>query len=145
MKQRIRQGDLQRLKVALSAMINLIVKENSACDLQGGAKIRRRKFNGLSGFVKALMALPADTDYRPYETVLKRRLIVVRHRLVGHKGGQGLYGVFHAVDEKLQVLLKLDTVIGDMLRKLSDVDISEFQPPMRHVSDIKYWVEQSTQ
>lgn len=85
MPNRVSHGELLATVRKVSALLNAC---NCITKTQPGTKLGRlRKLSGLSRFLKAMASLPHNTDLRPYEPMLKKRLLKAQHRVFGLNPG----------------------------------------------------------
>ena len=128
-KQRLSQAKLQRALGALKPLIAAV--HDARTRYQDCVHLRTRHLSGLSRLLKALIALPASTDYSPYEAELKRRLIKVQHRV--HGMNYLPHAISYALVEDLPVVYR-DAVwaYADqaqvLLQSLADVVAHRYAP-----------------
>ncbi len=133
MAQRLSQAKLQRLQVALSAVIHAI--HDARVRYRDCRELRPRRLAGFSAFLRDLLALPHSADYRLFEVQLKRRLVRTQHRLFGRDGGAPgdcsldvqLPSVY------LDVLENYRLASRELLKALADVDITANHQPQLSV------------
>lgn len=136
MNKRLSQGKILQTARAVSRVITTVhdarTRYASCRDLRPG------RLNGLACYLKALAALPHNSDYTPFEAMLKRRLIKARHRVFGVPGSDDTKEHSLATRLPVQVTQSLDdfdTASLRMLRLLADV--APAQGPLLTVQQIR--------
>lgn len=136
MSRRITAAKLQRLLRVLQPLIAAV--HDARTRFADARHLRPRHLSGLSRFVKDVLSLPHTADLDLFEPVLKRRLVRVQHRLLGHATGEGALPYSLARDLPTVYLPKVrayEEVAGDLLCALADVPLSRV--PLKSVRDLR--------
>jgi len=133
MASRINQAVLQSYYRAWSDLVYAFRESRkqhpSSRDVPGGW----RRFRGHSEFLKALMSLnDVTTDYSVFESNLKRRLVIINHRLSGYKGSTGIYSSVHP--QYADLVEKHKAAWAKLMLRLADVQVTN--EPLKRVSEI---------
>lgn len=132
MASRINQAVLQSYYRAWSDLVYAFRetrKHPNSVGITGGF----RRFRGHSKFLKALISLnDVTTDYSVFELNLKRRLVVINHRLAGYKGSEGIYSSVHP--QYADFVEKHKVAWEKLMLRLADVQLTN--EPLKHVSEI---------
>lgn len=136
MNQRLSQGKILQAARVVSQVITTV--HDARARYASCQNLRPGRLNGLARYLKALAALPHDSDYTPFEGMLKRRLIKARHRVFGVPGADDTKA--HSLATRLPVqvnqsLEDFDTASLRMLRLLADVEPA--QGPLLTVRQIR--------
>ncbi len=132
MRQRLSQAKLQRLREALRDVIDCV--HYARVNEPALRHLRPRRLGGFAAFLREMLSLPHDTDYRPFEVQLKRRLVRTQHRVFGRRDDvfDGSL-VAQLPDACRGSLERYGLVAGELLKALSDVDIVANHQPLTTV------------
>lgn len=133
MASRINQAVLQSYYRAWSDLVYAFretrKRASNRRDISGGF----RRFRGHSEFLKRILALnDVKTDYSVFEQNLKRRLVIINHRLSGYKGSEGIYSEVHP--EHADLVEKHKQAWSKLMLRLADVQLTN--EPLKRVSEI---------
>lgn len=145
MNQRLSPAKLQRLACALTRLISAV--HDARVRYVSCKGLRPTHLAGLSLFLREMLQLSHDRDYRPFERQLKRRLIRSRHRAFGWPPGSGKLD-FHLRSQLPVVygdaLDAFDAQSKAILRALADVDLTNGPEPLQSVAQIVWAVDGAT-
>lgn len=136
MKQRLSQGKILQAARVVSQLIATV--HDARTRYRDCSDLRPGRLTGLARFLKAMAALPHESDYSPFEAMLKRRLIKARHRAFGVPGAEDTLA--HSLTMRLpaQVSLSLDAFDDASLRLLRVLsDVEPAAGPLRTVRQIR--------
>lgn len=132
MASRINQAVLQSYYRAWSDLVYAFRESRKRPNSQGVTGGFRR-FRGHSEFLKALMSLnDVTTDYSVFERNLKRRLVIINHRLSGYKGSAGIYSSMHP--QYADFVERHKVAWAKLMLRLADVQVTN--EPLKRVSEI---------
>ncbi len=135
MTQRLSQAKLQRLHNTLRAVISAV--HDARMNFTDCRGLRPRRLAGVSSFLRELLALPHTTDYSVFEVQLKRRLVRTQHRVFGFKQGNNEFALFNRLPLDYEDdLYAYGEVARDVLKALSDVDITKNHQPLKRVAEL---------
>lgn len=132
MASRINQAVLQSYYRAWSDLVYAF-RETRKHPNSKGVTGGLRRFRSHSKFLKDILALnDVTTDYSVFERNLKRRLVIINHRLSGHNGSSGIYSEVHP--QYANVVEKHGVAWKKLMLRLADVQLTN--DPLKRVNEI---------